>query len=155
MSDTLYIDSTDLGQFLTPISFISGFVTHPALMGQDYYVPGYVGVYPAGVDGQLGKGPQVVQFGGLIVGDWDVTRPAPAPSRSIYLSKLAAFTNLVYNDAKPFTLRWQSGDTLRSTTARYLSGLGPGVGQLGPAAGRVAVDVQLINPIWTVQTVTP
>jgi hypothetical protein len=144
MADEIYINGYPVSTYLVPISLISGFIAPPTVVGSDYQIPGYVGVIPA----PLGKGARTVTFGGLIAGvDAPSGRPAPSNARALYIGKLDAFSALVYNDGQPFTLRWTTDGASRTTTARYMSGLGE-VAQVAPWAGRVAVDLLLINPYW-------
>lgn len=151
MPDTIYVNGIDLGTYLTPISLLKGFIAPPPGVGADYQIPGYIGAIPA----TLGRGPRSVVVGGLILG-WDITA-SPLPqvpvedARAAYITKLENFSTAVFNGGAPFTFTWvhESSElpVTRTTTARYLGGVDD-IETLTPWAGRVAVDIFLLDPLW-------
>lgn len=151
MADTVFIGSTNLADYLTPIGLLKGFIGIPPAVGADYQIPGFIGAIPA----ILGRGPRNVSVGGLILG-WDtVDSPLPQENveeaRDAYITKLEAFAGVVFGGGGTFNLTWRTTTatttTDRTTVARYMGGVDD-IETLTPWAGRVAVDFLLLDPLW-------
>ena len=90
MAESYSINGTDLSTLLR-IQRVDAQGHAPALLQQDYLVPGRTG----SVATKPWFGPSVVMIGGIIEGS----------SRSVYLQRLHSLISLCVNSGLPFTMR--------------------------------------------------
>lgn len=147
MAESLSINGTALSTHLYATQATRGLVGAPSWRGGSYELPGLPGSLP----GQAWAGPRIVTITGLLVGN-SSSALIPADARARYLDRIRALAALVTNGGKPFTLtrvipRQSGGDLTVTAQARYLGGL-DGVEQVAAHAGRVAFDLEVLDPFW-------
>lgn len=147
MAESLSINGTPLSTHLYAIQATRGLVGAPSWRGGSYELPGR----PGALTGQAWAGPRIVTVSGLLVGN-STSALIPADARARYLDRIRALSALVLNAGQPFTLtrvipRQSGGDLTVTAQARYLGGL-DGVEQVAAHAGRVAFDLEVLDPFW-------
>lgn len=142
MAESYSINGTDLSTLLR-IQRVDAQGHAPALLQQDYLVPGRTG----SVATKPWFGPSVVMIGGIIEGT----------SRSVYLQRMHSLISLCVNSGLPFTMRrvlpFPGGDRAATAQARYLSGL-EFVEQVSPRIGRVMIEFSLLSSFWSDENYT-
>lgn len=147
MAESLSINGTALSTHLYAVQATRGLVGAPSWRGGSYELPGR----PGALAGAAWAGPRIVTVTGLLVGN-STSQLIPADARARYLDRIRALAALVTNGGEPFTLtrvipRASGGDLTVTAQARYLGGL-EAVEQVAAHAGRVAFDLEVLDPFW-------
>lgn len=135
MAEQYKINGVSVGEYLTAIQRVDGYIGAPPMQQRDYVVPGRTGVIAA----KAWSGPRPFILGGVIAGG----------TRSDYQDKLRDFGNLCFNSGDTFTLSRTLDLTTTTTqttvaTARYVGGL-DSVNELSNRVCRLAVEFSLID----------
>lgn len=137
MAESYSIGSTDLSTLLE-IQRVDASGHAPAMLQQDYLVPGRTGAIAT----KPWFGPSVVMIGGVV----------HAASRPLYLEKIHKLIKLCVNSGLPFTMKrvlpFPTGDKTATAQARYVGGL-DFIEQLSPRSGRVMAEFSLLSSFWS------
>jgi hypothetical protein len=142
MAEQYFINSTDLSTLLT-IQRVDAHAHAPAMLQQDYLVPGRTGAVAV----QPWFGPSTIMIGGIVQG---ATRP-------VYLDRIASFVSLCVNSGLPFTMKRvlprASGTRTSTCQARYVGGL-DFIEQISNRAARVMAEFSLLSSFWSDENYT-
>lgn len=153
MGETITAGGVDLATYLTPITLWQGLIAPPQLQGDDIVVPGRVGAIAAT---SRMPGSRTITIGGMLVGRGTGTYPSDARAR--YLEDIRALGALLHNNGQAVQLNRTTdlvGGGTRTVTAmaRYLGGL-EDIEHLSEQAGRVAVELELLDGYWYASSTT-
>ena len=147
VAESIAINGTDLTTYLKAVQGHRGLIGAPPVRGADYELPRRDGA----LDGTRWAGPRVASIYGLLYGS-SATSADPADARARFLDAYRGLSALLWNNGKAFTVtrvipRVTGGDLTVAASGRYLGGL-EGLDQVAHHAGRVAFDIQLLEPFW-------